>query len=109
MSSFLVYCNVSTMQKSAGCNPLYIGEVEEPEIDGDYMDDLLRKVMEDVQNEFGEVADDWDIYTTTGDFAYRQPIYDKYNEVLNQLLKDYIADIGEKPRFFKITNLREVN
>lgn len=93
----------------AKCSPLYVGEVEEPEIGMDYMDDLLRKVTEDIQNEFGDVAEDWDIYTTTGDFAFRQPIYDKCNEKLNQLIKDYIADIGEEPRFFKVTNLWEVN
>lgn len=57
----------------------------------------------------GEASEDWDICSTTGSYADRKAIYDKYNEKLRQLVMDYIEEIGEEqPSFYKIVNVKEI-
>ena len=99
-------CIRDAMNERTTARVIWIGEVEKVDTDGDYLEDILRKVEEDVSNDLGEGAENWDIYSTTGEYTYRQPIYDEYNDKLNQLIREYIAKIGETQQFFKITNIR---
>ena len=87
---------------------IYVGECVPVDIDGIYLDDILERVEETMYGEMGEVAEGWDIYSTSGEYQDRKPIYDKYQKQLEILVLNYIKEIGEKPDFFKIRNIREV-
>lgn len=87
---------------------IYVGECENVQVGGIYLDDILCRVEEDMHEQVGEVSDGWDVYSTSGNYAYRQPAYEKYNEKLRQLVIDYIKEIGEMPSFYKIVNVKEI-
>ena len=87
---------------------LLIGETEEIPIGGDYFCGVLEEVETYMSCNVGDVADSWNISSTHGLYAERRPIYDKYNAKLNQLIRDYIAEIGEEPNFVEINNICEV-
>ena len=87
---------------------IYVGECKDVSIGGIDLDDILCRVEEDMYEQVGEVSEGWDIYSTSGSYADRKPIYDKYNEKLRQLVMDYIEEIGEKPSFYKIVNVKEI-
>lgn len=80
-----------------------VGEVEKVSINAD-LDDVLERVMEDVYEQVGEVSEGWDISSNKD----RKEIYEKYEEKLNQLVKDYIKEIDEEPKFYSIVNEHEV-
>lgn len=87
---------------------IYIGECKKAEIGGVYFDDVLERVEEDMYDKVGEVSEDWDISSTYGSYKDREPIYEKYNDKLRQLVIDYIKEIGETPSFYSIVNIQEV-
>lgn len=87
---------------------IYIGECQDVAIGGIDLDDTLCRVEEDMYEQVGEVSEGWDIYSTSGCYADRKPIYDKYNEKFRQLVMDYIEKIGETPKFYTIINEQEV-
>lgn len=87
---------------------IYIGKCQDVSIGGIDLDDTLWRVKEDMYEQVGEVAEGWDIYSTIGCYADRRPIYDKYNEKLRQLVINYIEEIGETTKFYKIINEQEV-
>lgn len=87
---------------------IYIGECKDVSIGGIDLDDILCRVEEDVYEQVGEVSESWDIYSTNGCYADRKPIYDKYNEKLNQLVMNYIEEIGETPKFYRVVNEQRV-
>ena len=71
------------------------------------LDDTLCRVEEDMYEQVSEVSEGWDIYSTSGYYADRKPIYDKYDEKFKQLVMDYIEEIGETPKFYQIINEQE--
>ena len=87
---------------------IYVGECQDVSIGGIELEDILYSIEEDMYNQVGEVSVSWDIDSTNGAYAHRQPIYDKYNEKLRQLVTEYIKEIGENPTFYNIVNVREV-
>ena len=87
---------------------IFVGECKDVEIGGIDFDDILCRVEENVYDQVGEVSENWNIYSTSDDYAYRKPIYDKYNEKLRQLVLDYIKAIGETPKFQRIVNVQEI-
>lgn len=87
---------------------IYVGECIPVNIHGIYLDDVLERVEETMYEEIGEVAKGWDIASTNREYQDRKPIYDKYQELLEDLVLNYIKEIGEKPNFFKIMNIKEV-
>ena len=86
---------------------IYIGECQDVSIGGSDLDDTLCRVEEDMYEQVGEVSEGWDIYSTSGYYADRKPIYDKYDEKFKQLVMDYIEEIGETPKFYQIINEQE--
>ena len=86
---------------------IYIGECQDVSIGGIDLDDTLCRVEEDMYEQVGEVSEGWDIYSTSGCYADRKPIYDKYDEKFKQLVMDYIEEIGETPKFYQIINEQE--
>ena len=86
---------------------IYIGECQDVSIGGIDLDDTLCRVEEDMYEQVGEVSEGWDIYSTSGYYADRKPIYDKYDEKFKQLVMDYIEEIGETPKFYQIINEQE--
>lgn len=92
-----------------GCGDvIYIGECKPATIGGIYLDDVLERVEEDMYEQVGDVAYDWDISSTKGPYENRQSIYDKYNKKLEKLVKDYIKEIEEGSKFYTVTNVQEV-
>lgn len=87
---------------------IFVGECKNVEIGGIDLDDILYRVEENVYEQIGEVSENWNIYSTSGDYTYRKPIYDKYDEKLRQLVLDYIEEIGETPKFQRIVNVQEI-
>ena len=86
---------------------IYIGEMSDVSIGGIDLDDTLCRVEEDMYEQVGEVSEGWDIYSTSGYYADRKPIYDKYDKKFKQLVMDYIEEIGETPKFYQIINEQE--
>lgn len=87
---------------------IYIGECKPATIGGIYLDDVLERVEEDMYEQVGDAAYDWDISSTRGPYENRQSIYDKYNKKLEKLVKDYIKEIEEGSKFYTVTNVQEV-
>lgn len=87
---------------------IYVGKCKDVSIGGVDLDDTLWRVEEDMYEQVGEASEGWNIYSTIGCYADRRPIYDKYNEKFRRLVKDYIEEIGETPKFYKIINEQEV-
>ena len=87
---------------------IYIGECQDVSIGGIDLDDTLCRVEEDMYEQVGEVSEGLDIYSTSGYYADRKPIYDKYNEKFRQLVMDYIEEIDEIPKYYNIINEQEV-
>lgn len=82
---------------------IYVGECVEPTIFADF-DDVLEDVADQAENDYGEEAEDWDICYDDS----RKEIYDKYEKMLNILVKEYINEIGENPTFFKVENVKKI-
>lgn len=87
---------------------IYVGECQNVPIGGIYLDDVLCRVEEDMYDQVGEMSEGWDIYSTSGCYADRQPIYEKYEDKLKKLVMDYIEEIGETPKFYNIVNVQEM-
>lgn len=87
---------------------IYIGKCEDVTIGGYDFKDILSSVETDMNDQVGGVSKSWDICSTTGDYANRQPIYEKYNKKIRKLIEDYIKEINEFPTFCKIDNIQEV-
>lgn len=82
---------------------IYVGECVEPTLFADF-DDVLEDIADQAENDYGEVAEDWDICYDDS----RKEIYDKYEKMLNILVKEYINEIGENPTFFKVENVKKI-
>ena len=87
---------------------IYIGKCHKSEINGICFGDVLENVENAMEEDVGEIAEDWDISTTIGSHSDRQPIYDKYDKKLRKLVLDYIKEIDEEPRFDWIGDVKEV-
>lgn len=82
---------------------IYIGDCVKPDICVDFSC-VLEYVEEQMYDEVGEAAEDWNISIIEG----RKGIYDVYEERLNELVSNYLKEIGEEPSFYKVENIREV-
>ena len=87
---------------------LLIGEAQKVNIDGEYFCGVLEEVETDMSFRMGDIADDWNISSACGEYAERWPIYSKYSEKLNKLIRNYLKEIGEESNFFNVINIREV-
>lgn len=79
---------------------IYIGDCVKPDIYVDFSY-VLECVEEQMYDEVGEAAEDWNISIIEG-------IYDVYEERLKELVSNYLKEIGEEPSFYKVENIREV-
>lgn len=87
---------------------IYVGKCIPVDIQGIYLDDVLERVEETMYEEVGQVTEGWDIYSISGSYQYREPIYDKYQKQLEDLVLNYIKEIGEMPDFYKIRDITEI-
>ena len=84
---------------------IYIGKCIEPSIDcGIYFDRVLEDVQDAMYANYGDAAEDWNL--SVGDLGERQEIYDKYEKKLTDLVEDYIKEIGEKPNFYDVVDIK---
>ena len=58
--------------------------------------------------EVGEVSEGWDITSIIGRYSCRKEIYEKYQNKLENLVMEYIKEIKEIPRFYKVVNVGPV-
>lgn len=93
--------------KSEGFKPgqmIYIGKCIEPDIScGVYFDRVLEDAM---YSDYGDNAEDWDL--SEWDTEERQEIYDKYEKKLTNLVEDYIKEIGAKPNFYDVVDIKPI-
>ncbi len=87
---------------------IYVGECQKVEVGGIYFDDVLERVEETMYEEVGEVSEGWDISSITGAYSDRKEIYEKYQNKLENLVMEYIKEIKEIPRFYKVVNVGPV-
>ncbi len=96
--------------KSEGFKPgqmIYIGKCTEPDIScGVYFDRVLEDVQDAMYSDYGDNAEDWDL--SVGDIEERQEIYDKYEKKLTDLVEDYIKEIGAKPNFYDVVDIKPI-
>lgn len=96
--------------KSEGFKPgqiIYIGKCIEPDIScGVWFDRVLEDVQDAMYSDYGDNAEDWDL--SVGDIEERQEIYDKYEEKLTNLVEDYIKEIGAKPNFYDVVDIKPI-
>lgn len=89
--------------KFSGCKAgetIYVGECKTPKINGIYFEDVLEDVHDQMYDEVGELADDWDIEDIPS-----KAIYNKYEEKLRNLVLEYIKELDMEPDFFKVVNV----
>ncbi len=75
------------------------------EISGIDLSQQLEAVEENMYDQVGEVSEGWDISSIT---EKRRSIYKLYEERLQELIKNYIREIGEEPGFYTITDIMPV-
>lgn len=96
--------------KSEGFKPgqmIYIGKCIEPDIScGVWFERVLEDVQDAMYSDYGDNAEDWDL--SVGDIEERQEIYDKYEEKLTDLVEDYIKEIGAKPNFYDVVDIKPI-
>ena len=71
-----------------------------------WFDRVLEDVQDAMYSDYGDNAEDWDL--SVGDIEERQEIYDKYEEKLTNLVEDYIKEIGEKPNFYDVVDIKPI-
>lgn len=86
---------------------IYIGEFSKATVDVNELEEILYDAEVHMCEQVGEVAESWNISSIRGEYASREPIYDKYNREFRQLVMDYIAEIGEEPEFFEQVDIHE--
>ena len=84
---------------------IYVGLCVDVEIGGIDLSHQLEAVEENMYDQVGEVSEGWDI---SGITEKRRSIYKLYEERLQELVKNYIREIGEEPVFYTITDIRPV-
>lgn len=88
----------------AECEPIDISVSESCALES-----FLEAVEQHVYEQAGEVAEDWDIVRHTGrTYEKRKERYEKLESDMDELLRQYVKDIGEWPTFYKIVNVRTV-
>lgn len=73
---------------------------------GVWFDRVLEDVQDAMYSDYGDNAEDWDL--SVGDIEERQEIYDKYEEKLTDLVEDYIKEIGAKPNFYDVVDIKPI-
>ncbi len=84
---------------------IYVGLCADVEISGIDLSQQLEAVEENMYDQVGEVSEGWDISSIT---EKRRSIYRLYEERLQELIKNYIKEIGEEPGFYTITDIMPV-
>lgn len=84
---------------------IYVGLCVDVEIGGIDLSLQLDAVEENMYDQVGEVSEGWDI---SGITEKRRSIYELYEERLEELVKDYIREIGEEPGFWQIIDIRPI-
>ncbi len=84
---------------------IYVGLCVDVEIGGIDLSQQLEAVEENMYDQVGEVSEGWDISSIT---EKRRSIYRLYEERLQELIKNYIKEIGEEPGFYTITDIMPV-
>lgn len=82
---------------------IYVGECKTPEINGIYFEDVLEDVHDQMYDEVGELADDWNIEDIPS-----KAIYNKYEEKLRNIVLEYLKEVDMVPDFFKVVNGKSV-
>ncbi len=84
---------------------IYVGLCADVEISGIDLSQQLEAVEENMYDQVGEVSEGWDISSIT---EKRRSIYKLYEERLQELIKNYIREIGEEPGFYTIADIMPV-
>lgn len=84
---------------------IYVGLCVDVEIGGIDLSHQLEAVEENMYDQVGKVSEGWDI---SGITEKRRSIYKLYEERLQELVKNYIREIGEETVFYTITDIRPV-
>lgn len=92
--------------KDVGCKAgsvIYIGMTTEPNIRGVELSDILEKVHDNICDDMGEVAEEWYI---EDEHIADPKIYQKYEDDINDLIIKYIEEIGMRPDFKEIVDIK---
>lgn len=101
-------CIKDARENCGDLKKFYIIEHKEVPIEGIQFKDVLNAVEICMREKCGEIADYWDISSVTGEYSYRQAIYDKYNKKLEKLTKEYLKEISKATILYEATKYIEV-
>ena len=87
---------------------IYIGKCQDVGFCGFDFRNVLMKMEQYIDEEDAVMLAGRDISSTFGNYAYRIPIYKKYNEKFLQLVEDYIKEIGETPHAYNIVDIQKI-
>lgn len=77
-----------------------LGIIENYEVNYDFAQDIVERLCEDAWDEVGEISDGW------LDSAKRAQL-DVLNERITPIIKKWLEEIGEQPRFYKVLPFKE--
>ena len=85
---------------------IYIGKCESVSIGGIDFDSVLDSVEQDMYDQVGEASEGWNIGYIRGN-PDRAAVLEKYNKKLLDLVMEYLEEIHEVPKFYKVGNIKE--
>ena len=85
---------------------IYIGECVPVEITGIDFDSVLDSVEQNMYDQVGEISEGWNIGYIRGN-TNRAAVIEKYDKKLFDLVMQYLEEINEVPKFYKVGNVKE--